>query len=231
MAGIDRQSITDVNRVLLFLVDHPDLSACLNRMDSDVAAKALKDVESSIASFIPCLVDKVEVEFNDAKKVDDEARIQDIKQYLADIDGVCAFCQNVSPTCESQGKRIAVIASRVEDHIKSLSAKHRAMLEQAEHYLREIKTQDPTYVLAMIAAAWDEWEEALVTQAQVPKKKSENWHTYQGVMCENTYHVISHAPVMCLSAQISHDRIACEVVRDLVCQRFRDGVVVHLISK
>ena len=172
MVGIDRQSITDVNRVLLFLVDHPDLSACLNRMDSDVAAKALKDVESSIASFIPCLVDKVEVEFNDAKKVDDEARIQDIKQYLADIDGVCAFCQNVSPTCESQGKRIAVIASRLEDHIKSLSAKHRAMLEQAEHYLREIKTQDPTYVLAMIAAAWDEWEEALVTQAQVPKKKS-----------------------------------------------------------
>ena len=51
---------------------------------------------------------------------------------------------------------------------------------------------------------------------KVPKKKSENWYTYQGVVCENAYHVISHTPVMYLAVQISHDRIACEVVRDLV---------------
>ena len=62
------------------------------------------------------------------------------------------------------------------------------------------------------------------------EKKSENWYTYQGVVCENACHVILHAPVMYLAVQISHDRIAYRVVHGLVCQRFRDGIVVHLIS-
>ena len=62
------------------------------------------------------------------------------------------------------------------------------------------------------------------------KKKSENWYTYQGVVRENACHVISYTSVMYLAVQVSHDRIVCVVVRDLVCQRFRDGIVVHLIS-
>lgn len=66
--------------------------------------------------------------------------------------------------------------------------------------------------------------------AKCQSEKSENWYTYQGVVCENACNVISYAPVMHLAVQISHDRIVCEVVRDLVCHRFRDGIVVHLIS-
>jgi len=174
IGNVNRQSISDVKRILCFLVKHPELASSLRQMDVDVATKELNDVESAVASFVTRLVDKVNAEFDDARKVDDEESIQDIKQYLPDIDEICAFCQTISSACDDQGKiDIAVIALKVDDYMKSLSAKHRTVLNRAEHYLSVIKTQDLLIhnVLKDIATDWDQWEEALAIQNKVPKKK------------------------------------------------------------
>lgn len=174
IGNVNRQSISDVKRILCFLVKHPELAASLRQMNADVATKNLNDVESAVASFVTRLVDKVDAEFDDARKVDDEESIQDIKQYLPDIDDLFAFCQTISSACDDQGKiDIAVIALKVDDYMKSLSAKHRTVLNRAEHYLSVIKTQDllTHKVLKDIATDWDQWEEALAVQNKVPKKK------------------------------------------------------------
>jgi len=72
----------------------------------------------------------MEAEFSSAKEEEDEVRFQDIAKFLAKTAKICAFFEH-SGTFHSLDDqvRLAMLGKTLDDHLKSLSAKQRTMVE------------------------------------------------------------------------------------------------------
>ena len=161
MVDMDLPLVKNIRHVFNFLLDHPDLASTLpNDMNEDVS---LHTLDSSLHSFVRDLVNKIDADYRSAKEEEDEDRLNNIQQDMANATRICNFCcSEISPISEFEKERIRLIEldKDITLCLTSLSAERKTMLDEANQYLLSIENPSPVDFVSL-SSSWNRWIEEL----------------------------------------------------------------------